>query len=559
MLRTLRIRNLAIIEDLAVEFGPGLNVLTGETGAGKSIVIDALGLAAGARAERTLVREGEQRLCVEALFQFLAHGAAAGWLAERGLLAPEATELLVRREVPQDGSGRAWIDGTPATQALLRELGAVLVSLHGQHAHRQRIEEPRQLALLDGFGGHEEAGDAVRRAAQALLGARERQAELRSRGAAREARAEELRRVVREVEGLAPRPGELEAIERERRLLQNASRVTALVDQALALCDRGEPSARGLAAAAAARAGELAGLDPALEPAAARLAAATVELQDLGRELSSYAERRSWDPGRLDEIETRRAELRRLCLRHATDEAGLLALATRAAAELAEIGALDESLAAAELERSRAAEQYAAAAGRLTALRRAAAPKLAAAVQAQLAALALGRARFEVALEPLDGHEGDARGAERATLLLAANAGEPLRPLSDVASGGELSRILLALHVVGGGPDGDGVQVFDEADAGVGGAVADAVGARLARLARRRQVLCVTHLPQIAAWADRHLRVSKAVAGGRTRTTVEALEGPRRVDELARMLDGRRRTPTSRRHASELLEAAGRG
>jgi DNA repair protein RecN (Recombination protein N) len=568
LLRTLRIRKLVIIEELTVEFGPGLNLLTGETGAGKSILVDALGLVAGDRADRSLVRSGETKAGVEALFAVERDSVAAAWLRERGVADAEEGQIVIRREVAAEGNGRTWLNGTPCTLGMLRELSDCLLELHGQHDPRRLLQHDRHLDLLDSFGDCRTAREAVGCAFDAVSEARGALAALREREADRAGRMERLRRTVGEIDALEPRAGELAELERERHVLRNAGRMAELLDRVVALAYEAEPAAAALASGAASSAEELAALDPALEDLAGRLRAAAVELEDAGGGFREYRERADFDPARLEALEARRAALEHACLRLGTDEAGLVELREAATADLRVLEALDVELGAADKRVAEAERTYLATAAALTRRRRTAAAKLETAVQRQFAALALGKARFQVDLPPArggtiepstdDGCVLGPTGAERAEFLLAANPGEPLRPLRQVASGGELARVMLALHVVAEDQAAGRVVVFDEIDAGVGGAVADAVGSRLQRLARSHQLLCVTHLPQVAAYADRHYRVRKRVAQGRTHAGVVNLSSSERVEELARMLGGKGPTPTSRRHASALLHAAGR-
>lgn len=564
MLRTLRIRHLAVIEDLTISFGAGLNVLTGETGAGKSIVVDAVGLAAGDRAESHRIRTGEDRAVVEAVFELPQGSAAAALLAERGMDPPEGGELAVRREVRGPGaSGRVFVNGSPVTVAQLREIGDVLVELHGQHEHQSLLSAERHLELLDTFAAADGLADRVREAFEAVTAARQRLAELRQLAERRSRRAAELAEVVREVDRVRPSPGEAERLERERRVLQNAGRIAALLDEAIGLLGDGEPAAASLAAAGARRARELGGLDPFLAGIADAIEAARIELQEAASSLRAYRSRADFDPARLEAVEARRAELSRLLLRYGPDEEAALRAREAAAAELAAIEGLEASLEEARLRLSEAEARYADAARALSAARAEAAPRMGREVELQLRALAFKTARFEVGFATAHGERLEAsglplsaRGAERAEFLLAANPGEQARPLARVASGGELARVMLALHLVSEKAARGKVLVFDEVDAGVGGVAAGAVGQRLARLGRRCQVLLVTHLPQVAAHADRHYHVRKAVAGGRTRVAVAELDGEERVEELARMLGGRAVTPASRRHAAEMLAAA---
>jgi len=569
MLRTLRIRQFVIIEDLTVEFDSGLSLLTGETGAGKSILVDALGLAVGHRGERSAIRAGAERAIVEALFDVAPDSAAWAWAEAQEIPDfAENGEILIRRELPVEGTGRVTVNGSPFTLTLLRELGQRLLELHGQHEHQSLLSPERHLQLLDRAGGHAAQLDETRDAYRAVLSQRAARDELGQRAEQRRERKQELERSIREIDAVNPRAGELGELDRERAVLRNAEGAGRLLDELVALCYEDEPSAAALAAGAARRAEELAALDGSLQELAARLGTSAVELQDVGAAFRDYRERTDFNPERLEEVEARRVALERLCLRYGADETAVLEAAVVARNELASLRDLDEQLQASDRRVERAEQSYRRKAARLSRARKAAAKRLAPAVEAQFRAVALEKAAFRVEFLPGRGEvlgtsKDEAlplgpRGAERAEFLLAANPGEPFRPLSKIASGGELSRIMLALHAVLDDAAEGRALVFDEVDAGVGGAVADAVGARLARLAQRQQVLCVTHLPQVAAYADGHYRVVKRVTNNRTFAEIIGLSGEDRIEELARMLGGKRPTPVSRRHATELLTAASR-
>ena len=563
MLQSLRIRNLVIIEDLSVDFAPGLNLLTGETGTGKSIVVDAVGLAIGRRADRSLVRAGADRAIVEALFQVGPDSAAARWAAQRDM--PDLFEdgqLVVRREVAASG-GSVKLNGSPCTQSMLAELGALLLELHGQHEFRSLLSPERHLALLDRFGGLGERLDAVGECYRAVKDARRRIEELRRAAEGRAELVGRLEAALREIDAVAPRPGELAELDRERELLRNSAEVSGLVEEIVELAYEGEQTAASLASTAARSARRLAEVDPTMAEVARRLEASALEIQEAGLAVRDYRDRNDFNPERLEHVEARRAALERLMLRFGEDEDAVLERRAEMQDELARMRDLDGAVAEDARALQRAEADYAAEARQLGQQRERAARELAPAVEEQLSALALGKARFDVQLRAAagetvrdDGHDPlplTVRGAERGEFQLAANPGEPSRPLNRVASGGELSRVMLALHGAVDGAGDDRTIVFDEVDAGIGGRVAHSVGARLARLAQGNQVLCVTHLPQVAAFADRHLAVRKRVRGGRTSTEIEALDGARRIDELARMLGGRQVTPISRKHAAELL------
>jgi DNA repair protein RecN (Recombination protein N) len=565
MLKTLRIRNLATIEDLRVEFGEGLGVLTGETGAGKSIVVDALGLACGERGDSGLVRAGSDRAVIEAAFAVPPGDATAALLEAHGV-DPAEGEIVVRREIGAGSAGRVLINGSPTTVAVLREVGEALADLHGQHEQQGLLAPERHLALLDAFGGYDDELAAVASAHASSIAADERLARLTQLGREAKVREAALREALREIRGVDPRPGELDALRRDRAILADGARVATLLDEAIARLDEGDDPAISRVHGAERRVAELARIDPSLAELTSRLASARLDLQDARDTLVAYRDAANFDPGRLEAIESRRVAIEKLLLRWGPSEEDAHRAADDAQEELATLENIDDELAAARAQAAQARGDYAAAAGALTRRRREAAARLGPAIEAELAPLALPKARFTVSLPPARGPlAGDGagavpfhpKGAERAEFLLAANPGEPARPLGKAASGGELSRVMLALHVVLDASGDRRVLVFDEVDAGVSGAVALAVGARLARLAARHQVLCVTHLPQVAAHATGHYHVRKRVAGGRTHTEIVALSGAARVDELARMLGGRQATEASRENAAELLAEAG--
>ena len=569
MLRTLRIQHFVIVDELSVEFGPGLNLLTGETGAGKSILVDAVGLVVGERADRSLVRAGEKRAVVEALFEPPATSDALAWAADAGLLEGDEEQLIVRRQVSAEGSNRIFVNGSPCTLGMLRELGPRLLELHGQHEQQRLLAAERQLTLLDRFGGHEDTLERVGESFRTVRETRERLEVMRQSEAERGQREQTLARVVLEIEGVGPKPGELHHLDRERNVLRQASRVVGLLEEVIGHTCAGEAAAAPRAFAAARSAGELAQLDDGLAGLAQRLQGAALELQDIGSSFEAYRDGRDFDPRRLDELESRRLAIEQLCLKYGEDEQAILSAAEAAREELDGLDGIGERIERIQSELSACEAGYVALARDLAASRRRAARRLGAALQAELGELALGQAKIRVGFTPSAGPQlavGDAApvvlgraGGERAEFELAANPGEPFRPLGRAASGGELSRLMLALHTVFENAGEGRVLVFDEVDAGISGAVADAVGMRLARLAETHQVLCVTHLPQVAAHAERHYRVRKHVAGGRTHAEIHGLSEDERVEELARMLAGSEPTAASRSNAADLIAAAARG
>ncbi len=557
MLTALCIRDVVLIERLDLGFGPGLTVLTGETGAGKSILLDSLGLALGARAEQGLVREGAEQASVAASFA-VEHGhAALALLAEHGLEGED--EVVLRRVVTRDGRSRAMVNDQPVSVGLLRRAGALLVEVQGQHDQMGLADPAGHAALLDSFAGHR----ALRRDTALAWGAwRDALTQLDSARAqiAEAAREEEwLRFSVDELGTLAPEEGEEERLAAERQSLQQGERRAEAIAGALAEIapqDRRHP---GPAAAlrAASRALQRLGGDP--NPAAEALAAldraeeALAEAESLMTRLAEAAEA---DPHRLERAEERLFALRGAARKHnvaVVELPGLLeSLRTR-------LAALDHGAAAvAGLEAKAAAcrAAYVAAAGKLGASRRDAATRLSAAVMRELPPLKLDRARFVAEIAALEEPRWGAGGTDAVRFLIATNPGQAPGPLDRVASGGELSRLMLALKVVLSSGSDVPTLVFDEVDSGVGGATAAAVGDRLARVAAAVQVLVVTHSPQVAARGAGHLRVAKQLRAGRVRTQVEALDGAARREEIARMLAGETVTDAARAAADSLLGAA---
>lgn len=555
MLKLLRINNIALIPSLDLELGPGLTLLTGETGAGKSILIDALGLVLGDRASPDLIRSGEERATVEAVFE---SAGAQGLLDERGLPA-EGDEIVLRRELHASGKGRATVNGALVPVALLRDLAPQLAVVHGQHEPQGLLDPASHLAIVDGFAGGDEArpiGELHRdlRAAEAALE--------RLRGDRREAerRREMLEFQAAEIEKAGLAPGEEEALRAEKARHANATRLSDLSGEAFALLFDDEGAALTRLGQVFRRVDELAAIDADFRPFAAARADCLPPLEDLARFLRDYRERLEVAPGRLDEIESRLALVERLKKKYGASVEEVVAFGARCRAELEALGSPEAQERLLEERRERAAAAYLERARALSKRRRTVARELVRRVQAELAELAMEKTRFEVLFTPadpeaaLDPSSWTEQGLERAEFLLSPNPGEELRPLARIASGGELSRLMLALKSVVRSDAPGLTLVFDEVDAGIGGRVAEVVGRKLKGVAERQQVLCVTHLPQIAAFADRHLAVRKQIARGRTQTDVDALSEADRVEEVARMLGGETVTATARQHAREMLK-----
>jgi DNA repair protein RecN (Recombination protein N) len=550
MLLGLRIQNFTVVDEVEVSFGPGLTVLTGETGAGKSILVDALGLLLGARAEASVVRAGSEEAVVEAVFQRTAP------LAERLLalgLPDTGEEVSVRRVVGRAGRARVHVNGALATVGVLGQLFQGLLDIAGQHAHVALFQPAFQRALVDRLGGVPRAREAYREAHAALLGV---DTQLLALGgtASGEDRLDFLRFQQEEVERLAPLLGEDVQLEEERRRLLSVEKLRAACEEAEGRLT-GEAGAAEAAGRARALLEEAVTRDAQLQHAATAVRTATAELEEAASSLRSYLSALEADPQRLAEVEERLDALRRLCRKHGTDVPGLVARAESLKAEVEGLSGRTEALEALRASRGLLEARAWELARALRTQRERAAVTLSRSVRQVLSELALQGARFRVEVASADAL--GAEGADDVEFLFSANPGEPERPLQKVASGGEASRLLLGLRRVFLERDACETVVLDEADAGVGGAVADAVGRLVREVARGRQVLCVTHLPQVAAHADEHLVVEKVLSRGRTASAVTSLApGPARVAELARMLSGVKVSAAAVQAAEALLRGA---
>jgi DNA repair protein RecN (Recombination protein N) len=552
MLRELSIKNLAVIESVTVPFEPGLNVLTGETGAGKSIVIDAILLLGGARAQLDAIRGDSDTATVQAVFDVVPGSGAETLLHDAGL-APEDGRVVIRRELSRTGRHRAFVNDATVTVALLERLGDQLVEVHGQHEHQRLLEPARQMDLLDRFAGLEAERERIGELHAKFRAARE--AVERTRGAERDrAQREDLLRFqVSELDAARLRPGEEDELRTERRRLQHAERFTRGLAEVTALLDEAEDSARTRLDGAARVLRDLGRLDEAFGAPVELVEGARAQIEDVLNAVRGLNERVVFEPGRLDAIDERLDALTRLKRKYGDTEAAMLAFREEAGRELARLEHHEERLVEQERTLADLGAELTAAATALSERRQAAAARLATLAQRELRALGMERAVVTIAVDRAAPAEVTARGLDRIEVRLSANPGEEPRPLSRVASGGELSRTMLALTSVLAARDGVPTLIFDEVDAGVGGAVAGVVGEKLAAAAGGRQVLCVTHLPQIAARAAHHVQVTKTMGRSRTRASAAVLDPGARVEEIARMLGGEPLTETARRHARELL------
>jgi DNA repair protein RecN (Recombination protein N) len=554
MLTHLQIRDFAIVEAVELGFDRGFTVLTGETGAGKSILIDALILAVGGRADSGSVRHGAERAEISATFALAGNTAALAWLDEQSI--EHEGECQLRRVVGADGRGRAYLNGLAVPVQSLRALGELLVDVHGQLEFQSLSRRGYQREALDGSGQLAAQNAAVRSAHAAWQELDQRRASFEQHLREREGRRDLLRHFVTELQALDPKPGEAEAVIEERKRIASLGRLaegSAQVEALLAGDDGGITSALARSQGIVR---QLVGLDAALEPVAAQLEEATIAAREALSSLRRYNDALDADPARQDWIEARLAALEAVARKHRVELRELPQLRDTLAAELTglEAGAVSE----AELQQRLAAarDRYLAAAGLLTQARQGAATALDRKVTEFMQALGMPGGVFATRVEPHDPPVFSANGNDEIEFLVSANPGLPPRPLAKVASGGELSRISLALQVAAVEAAHLPCLVFDEVDAGVGGAVAEMVGRQLHELAGKGQVLCVTHLPQVASQSDHQLRVSKHVVRGKTATRIEILDGAARIEELARMLGGTTITDRTREHAREMLASA---
>jgi DNA repair protein RecN (Recombination protein N) len=563
MLKHLRATNFAILSDVEIELGPGMNALTGETGAGKSLIVEAVNLLRGGRASADIPRAGADEAVVEATVEVPddLRARVAGVLEGAGL-PNEGEEVFIRRVIARGGRGRCYVNGALTTAARLGELGALLVDLSGQHQHQGLVDPARHLEILDLFGSSVGEAAAMQAAWDVL---RERDEAVRTLGGdarERDARIDYLRFQLDELDGANLVTGEDATLELERARLASVDLLQSAARNAEERLYSGDAAARDLIAAAAREVDRGLKSDPTLEPIAKQLAEIESLLDDASDQLRSYADKLEGDPERLAWVDERIALIRRLVRKHAVagSKATLdhvIAKAEELRSELATLSSHDESLAAAQAARTVAEAAAISAAATLTKLRKAAAKKLEKEVGGSLVELGMAAAKLFVVVEP---RALGPTGADRIELVLASNKGEDQRPLAKIASGGELSRIMLALKLALRRADEVATYVFDEVDAGIGGATAQVVGAQIRAVASSemgRQVLCVTHLPQIAAYADHHFHVEKTEVAGRTETHVRRLSGTARKDELARMLGGQA-TAKAKAHAAELLAEAAR-
>lgn len=556
MLRRLHIRGFVTVEQLALELGERMTVFTGETGAGKSILVEALGLVLGDRAQGGLVRSGCERAAITAVFDLRDAPEVGPRLAEKGIDRADG-ECIIKRQIDADGRSRGFINGDPVTAQVLREIGESLVDIHGQNAHQSLLRRDVQRGLLDDFAGHREELAATAAASRAWKAATD---ELDRLGAQsdldREAEIDLLRYQIQELEALRITPEALAALEQDHTRLSNAARIVEACRRAAGMLHEDAGSADSLIGRASREIQALHQIDPALEPITLLLDQARVHLAEACPELRHYLAGVDMDPDRLERVEAKLSALHDLARKHRVAFAELpghlAALQTRAH-HLENSRARERELRAAQAARL---TEYQQAAQALHASRVRAAGAMSEEIARHIRELGMPGGMFSVHVEAVAGDLASPHGIDRVEFLVTTNPGEPPRPLGKVASGGELSRISLAIQVVNASDRGVPTLVFDEVDVGIGGAVAEIVGRRLQCLGEKRQVLCVTHLPQVASVSDQHLKVIKTTDDQTTRTRVDRLEGPDRVQEIARMLGGITISRQTINHAREMLRRA---
>ncbi len=567
MLRELRISNFAIIDALNITFSEGLNVLSGETGAGKSIIVGALVLLLGGRASAEMIRATADEAVVEALFEGDADGATGRKLQEWGMAGNG--QLVVRRLISKSGKSRAYINGGIATLQMLNQLGAELIAVSGQHEHQTLLLVDRHIEMLDEFGGLAPLRDEVAGAYRRLAGIRRRIRELQELENDKGRRSELLRFQIGEIDQAAVRPGEEDELREEKKILTHAQKLIDLAGAAYNGIYTGDEAILGGLREAMARLKEIAGIDGSMAATHASLETAFYQIEDVARALEEYLQRIHFDAGRLEAVETRLSEIQALRKKYGPSLEELFLYRDRARRELEEMESSEAELAGLKQEQQELGATVLEQARVLSAKRAESAVRLSGKVDSELASLGMKKARFSAEVRhargPARGETddliplGDCRlsdkGIDEVEFYFGPNPGEGLKPLARIASGGELSRLVLAVKKIVAG--GRATLIFDEVDSGIGGAVAEVVGRKLREIAGRQQTICITHLPQIASFADRHHSIFKTTRQGRTVTLVRDLHSLKdREDEVARMLGGATITPKTREHAREMLRAA---
>ncbi|HWP46748.1 MAG TPA: DNA repair protein RecN [Candidatus Limnocylindrales bacterium] len=557
MLLELHIENFAIIDKLHVEFSKGFNVLTGETGAGKSILIDALSLALGSKSSSEMIRSDAEKAVVEIRVDVQENETVRTKAVELGFLSPseESQELIIRREISRSGKGRALINGNLATTAMLAELGENLIDIHGQHQHQSLLKPSIHIDLLDAFGGllklRKEFEEKFQRFKQVQTELRELKESIRTRMQ----RLDLLNFQKQEIEKAHLIPGEDEELQRERKLLSAAERLATETQEAYELLYGGEESLVDRLGQVLNLLKDLTQIDDSLSPLLSSCESIGYQLEDIAYSLRDYAQKVEFNPQRLEEIERRLDELHRLKRKYGNTLSDILDLKKSIEEELASYDEGEERLEKLENTFRNLEEELRMRAEELSRRRQEVAKNMELLVMKELGELNMDKTRFQITLEP--GNSGEypftSKGKDRVEFFMAPNPGEDLKPLSKIASGGEISRIMLAFKTILASVDNVSTLIFDEVDLGIGGRIAEMVGKKLKFISSSRQVICITHLPQIASKADLHLQISKEVQGGKTLTKVRRLSESERIEEIARMLGGETITETTLKHAREML------
>lgn len=547
MLQRLIIRDFVIVDRLELEFAAGFGALTGETGAGKSILVDALALALGERADATVIRTGAERAEISAEFSVANGSELSAWLRGNDF---DDDSCLLRRVVDASGRSRAYINGTAATVTQLRDIAEHLADIHGQHAHHSLLRTEAQRALLDAHAGVQALAREVADAHRQWRAARQARLAAQSDVEASAREREMLEWQLKELSALAFSPAEWRETEQEQRRLGNAAALIEAVGGALSAINEGDTASLAALQHAQARIADLSGVDPGLVDAASLFEGALIQLEEAALALRRYQDKLELDPGRLAALDARIDAVTQLARKHRIPPQDIPETLARLSARFDELSLQTDPQVLAEREAT-TAEAYRQLAVQLTTKRSKAARDLAKAVTAGMQELAMNGGVFQIALNTLE--EGASYGAEDVEFLVSANTGQPLRPLAKVASGGELSRIGLALQVIASAANTAGTLIFDEVDVGIGGRVAEIVGRMLRQLGQSRQVMCVTHLPQVAAQADWQWSIAKKESKGKTTSSVAVLDHDARIGEIARMLGGEKITETTRKHAAEML------
>jgi len=551
MLKELNIRNLAIIDDLTIKFEKGLNVLTGETGAGKSIIVDALGLALGDRAQNDLIKAGEKEATVQAYFELEDTTA----FPEIGIDLSEG--IVLRRIISSSGKSRAYINDSMVTLQTLSEVGKSLVDIHSQHEHQSLLTAEKQRLILDTYGDHMHEIEEVREIYAVVQSLREEFNALTERIKERAHRIDLLSFQINEIESAGLRPEEKQTLEEERKILSNLSRLKELTEISYALLYEADGACTENLAKVISKLRDMQAVDPSITDTLSLAESAMPLLEDAAIALRVFKDKYNLDPERIDEVQDRLEQIKRLQKKYGESIETILDYKRTASEELESLGASDERLQAVEAELKKNVEALLTVARALSEKRKKTAKKIEDLIEKTLRELAFNNTQFRIEVSQETDPEGKCKinfnGIDRIDFLFSANIGEPLKPLAKIASGGELSRVMLSLKSILADVDNVPVLIFDEVDAGIGGKTAESVGKKLLRISGKHQLICITHLPQIASLADHHLRIEKRQRANSVSVSVHELSGTERQDEIARMLSGTV-TDISRRHAEELLE-----